>query len=465
MSRLPWIRVEGDRLVDEGGRTVVLAGVGLGGWMNMENFITGYPGAEHHMRAQMLRVLGRDVYEAFFDALDHAFFDVADARHLASLGMNAVRLPINYRHFEDDARPFELKEEGFRRLDRVIDILGEHGIYSVIDLHAVPGSQNQHWHSDNRTHVASFWQHPHFQDRVVHLWEALADRYKDRPEVAGYNPLNEPADEAGDTLLALYDRLEAAIRAVDPRHVLFLDGNRQATDFSIFSRRAEPLPNAVYTVHDYALPGISSGTEYPGVTRGEYFDRDVVEQTFLRRTQYQRETGTPIWVGETGPMYPVDKPHEEWRYTLLRDQLEIFREHGAGWSLWTYKDVGTSGMVTVAPDSGYLRRIAPALDAKKRLGTDSWGGSDEAVRDITGPLEELIGREFPDFAPYPWGLRMHFAVLVRHILLAEPVVELYAECFRGADEATVRELAADFRLDRCTERTALSALVREHLRG
>ena len=43
---LPWIAVDGARLADEHGRTVRLQGVSLGGWMNMENFITGYPGAE-----------------------------------------------------------------------------------------------------------------------------------------------------------------------------------------------------------------------------------------------------------------------------------------------------------------------------------------------------------------------------------------------------------------------------------
>ena len=59
----------------------------------------------------------------------------------------------------------------------------------MIDLHAVPGSQNQHWHSDNPTHVAAFWQHPYFQDRVVNLWVALASRYRGNPWVAGYNPV------------------------------------------------------------------------------------------------------------------------------------------------------------------------------------------------------------------------------------------------------------------------------------
>ncbi len=42
------------------------------------------------------------------------FFDDADARYLASLGMNSVRIPFNYRHFEDDARPFELSGSRIR---------------------------------------------------------------------------------------------------------------------------------------------------------------------------------------------------------------------------------------------------------------------------------------------------------------------------------------------------------------
>jgi hypothetical protein len=40
---------------------------GLGGHMNMENFITGFPGHEHEHRAAMLEVLGQEKYEFFFD--------------------------------------------------------------------------------------------------------------------------------------------------------------------------------------------------------------------------------------------------------------------------------------------------------------------------------------------------------------------------------------------------------------
>lgn len=399
MSDLDFLAVRGTSLADAAGRPVRLTGVGLGGWMNMENFITGYPGNEEAIRRLMRDRMGLEAYDAFFEAFMTDFFDEADAAHLASLGLNSVRIPFNYRHFEDDAAPFELKEEGFARLDRVVSLLARHGIYSILDLHALPGRQNQHWHSDNPTHVAEFWNQRHFRDRVVHLWEALADRFKDRPEVAGYNPINEPSDPTGEVLPAFYERLERAIRAVDPRHVLFLDGNKYSTDFSFLDARAEPMDNTVYTAHDYALPGITSATAYPGVTRGEYFDRTVVEQTFLRRTEYMRRTGTPIWIGEFGPVYSADRSQDPWRLRLLQDQLEIYREHGASWALWTYKDIGLQGLMTVSPESPYLGLIGDLVEKKQRLGVDSWGGSDAGIRDVIDPIDALFDREFPGYSP------------------------------------------------------------------
>lgn len=456
-----WIKVDGDRLVDASGRPVLLAGVGLGGWLNMENFITGYPATESQQRRALRRTLGEEGYRRYFDRFLTDFFDTADARYLASLGLNSVRVPFNYRHFEDDDRPFELKEEGFRWLDRAIDLCEQAGLYTILDLHAVPGHQNQNWHSDNPTHWASFWTHRHFQDRVVHLWEAIADRYRDRPAVAGYNPVNEPADPSGQVVGSFYQRLERAIRAVDPRHVLFLDGNRYSTDFSVFG---EPLPNTVYTAHDYALPGIVTGAVYPGVARGEYFDKDVIEQTFLRRTEYMRRTGTPIWIGEFGPMYTGD-PGRDWsRYRLLRDQLDIYRRHNASWALWTYKDIGLQGLVCPHAESPYLRRIAPALAKKTRLGTDAWGGSDREIRHILDPIEELFDREFADFNPFPWGRRAWISLLVRHVLLAEPLVDDFARCFSGVTPDEAEVLASSFAFDQCARREELATVLAEYSR-
>jgi hypothetical protein len=401
--------------------------------------------------------MGDEAYEAFFAEFLDVFFTDDDARYIASLGLNCVRIAVNYRHFESDDSPGVFLESGFALLDRAIRTCARHGLYTVIDLHATPGGHNQRWHSDNPTHLAGFWTQASFQDRVVMLWEEFARRYRDEPWVAGYNLLNEPGDATGRFIGPFYRRLSAAIRDIDPRHVLFLDGNRHGTEFDAFD---EPAPNTVYTLHDYALSGFADSGEYPGMSRGRYVDRAYLRERFLDRSAYMRRTGTPIWVGEFGPVYSGDPAVDQYRYATLRDQLEIFEEFDAGWSLWTYKDIGLQGVVTVAPDAEYLRLIAPVLRKKARLGVDVWGSTDAGIRDVLAPIEDLVQREFPDFDPAPFGQRQWIATMVRHILLAEPLVEEFAALFRGIDADRARELAGAFAFDRCRERTRLSEVLR-----
>jgi aryl-phospho-beta-D-glucosidase BglC (GH1 family) len=216
----------------------------------MENFITGYPGHEFQHRASMLKVLGKEKYEFFFDRFLHWFFTEKDAEFFASKGLNCLRVPFNYRHFEDDSNPRVLKESGFKHLDRVIEVCARHKIYTILDMHALPGGQNPGWHSDNPTHVASFWIHKDFQDRAVWLWEQIAARYKGNPWVAGYNPINEPCDPEHWRLPAFYERLEQAVRKIDPDHILWLDGNTFAIEWKFFDKK---LPNCVYSLHDYTV--------------------------------------------------------------------------------------------------------------------------------------------------------------------------------------------------------------------
>ncbi|MFC4061273.1 glycoside hydrolase family 5 protein [Planomonospora corallina] len=454
------LRVSGSQLVDSAGTPVRLRGVGLGGWLNMENFITGYPANEEGMRQAVRQAIGEERAELFFDRLLTSFFGPEDADLLASMGVNCVRIPFNYRHLESDERPFEIDEHGFRHLDRVVALLAERGIYSVLDLHAVPGSQNQHWHSDNPTHVAAFWQHRHFQDRVVHLWEAIADRYRDQPYVAGYNPVNEPGDPTGKVVGPFYDRLVKALRAVDPGHVLFLDGNTYSTDFSIFR---EVYENTVFVCHDYALAGFAHGGPYPGYTRGEWVDREQLERTFERRTVFQRQTGTPIWVGEFGPVYTGDPAIDAQRYQILTDQLEIFDAHGAGWSLWTYKDVGLQGLVTTDPAGPYMTRFGEFIAKKTRLGADRWGSTMEETAEALAPLHELLATEFPDWDPYPWGARYQTDDLIRHILIAQALLPEYAARLAGLSDDELLALADSFALPACVRREPLIELLTENL--
>jgi aryl-phospho-beta-D-glucosidase BglC (GH1 family) len=446
------LRTEGRRFVDQEGTAVRLRGACVGGWLNMENFITGYSGNESLMRSTVRRVLGDDRYELFFERLLTTFFDESDAKLLADAGMNCVRFPVNYRHFEDNSKPFEFKKDGFRHLDRAIEACARHGIYSVVDLHALPGSQNHHWHSDNPTHQPAFWDHPHFQDRVVAMWEVIADHYKDNPWVAGYNPINEPADESRQVVGPFYRRLVEAIRKVDNKHILFLDGNTYSTEFDIFD---EPWDNTVYVCHDYAAPGLGGGGDYPGMTGGRYFDKAALQAQYLEHTEYSRRTNTPVWVGEFGPIYTGEDRVDAMRRQLLDHQLDIYRDEGASWAIWMHKDLGRQGIVMVRPDSPYLSRFGDFVAKKNRLGADQWGSDGHGILEVTKPFQDMIARECPDFEPYPWGRFDWVRTLILNITVAQALAYEYAELFRGLGDDELIPLADSFALVNCDVRTTL----------
>ncbi|MEJ2545798.1 MAG: glycoside hydrolase family 5 protein, partial [Calditrichaceae bacterium] len=382
--------VSGNQLVNQKGDTIVLRGFGLGGMLHMENFIDGYPANEETMREELRDVLGKEKYELYFKHFLKNYFTEPDAEYIQSLGLNLVRIPINYRLFEDDMNPGVIKEDAFVHLDRVIDLCAKHQIYTIIDLHALPGSQNQHWHSDNPTHRALFWKHKDFQDRALHLWEVIAERYKDQPWVAGYDLINEPADPTGKKVFPYYKRMYSAVRKIDPNHIMFIEGNTYAKDFSMFT---EVWDNVVYTNHDYARPGF--GGDYPGYIDGKYINKDSLEQVFLGKSDFMLKHNVPTWVGEFGPLYTGDPDQDEMRYQVLKDQLGYYDKYKVSWCIWLYKDMGLHAILHQKDDTPYMRLVSAFLSRKDSLGADAWGANDRNIRQVIEPLETLFEKEFP----------------------------------------------------------------------
>ncbi|CRK45799.1 hypothetical protein BN1723_001142 [Verticillium longisporum] len=356
------LRTSGKDIVDANGNTTT-----LGGWMLMENFINGFPGRENQIRAALLKVLGKEKYDFFFDKFLEYFFTEKDAEFLSSLGFNCLRLSFNYRHFEDDMNPMVIKVEGFKHLDRAIQLCAKYGIYTILDLHSAPGGQNQDWHCDNPTGYAAFWDHKHFQDRVINLWKVIAARYKSNPWVAGFNPLNEPADEQWTRLLSFYDRIVPAIREIDPEHILFLEGNTFSIDFSGFTG---VFPNSVYAIHDYC------GFGFPNRI-GRYQEKPeqdaYIRQMYDRKAAFMKEHNVPVWNGEFGPIYEREDFNPEWethnneRYNMLDRQMAIYPSESIAWSIWCYKDINVMGLAYLSPESPWLKLLAPMIKKKRDL--------------------------------------------------------------------------------------------------
>jgi hypothetical protein len=330
----------------------------------------------------------------------------------------------------------------------------------------VPGGQNPDWHSDNATNHAAFWDHRDHQDRVIWLWSTIAARYRANAWVAGYNVLNEPCDAQHDRLPAFYERIEAAVRAVDPEHVLWLDGNTFAMEWRGFDRA---LPNSVYGLHDYSTMGFPKGVRYAATPE----QKARLEQQFLRKAEFMHARGLPVWNGEFGPVYANARDDgAEWeavndaRYGLLGEQLRIYDKYRIHWSIWLYKDIGLQGMVHAAPESKWMRTIAGFLEKKKMLQLDAWGRRPaKEVEDVINPLVELIDKYIPQSKeqyPTPWATERQIVRLVNQIWMAGCLNDEFAELFRGMGMEELEECARSFHFDECVQRGGLNRVLEAH---
>ncbi|KAK9418243.1 putative Glycoside hydrolase family 5 domain-containing protein [Seiridium unicorne] len=460
-----FLKTSGAKIVDANGNEVLLRGTTLGGWMMMENFMNGFPGREHQIRDALEKVLGKEKRDFFFDKFLEYFFTEKDAEFFVSLGFNCVRLSFNYHHFEDDMNPFVIKEEGFKHLDRAIDICSKYGIYTILDLHSAPGGQNQDWHCDNPTGYAAFWDHKHFQDRVVNLWEVLAKRYGSNPWIAGFNPVNEPADVEWTRLLAFYDRIVPAIRNIDSNHILFLEGNTFSMDFSGFSK---VFPNTVYAIHDYCGFGFPNRI---GRYQGEPEQDAYIRRMYDRKVEFMNKHNVPVWNGEFGPIYERADHNPEWevqndeRYNMLDKQMAIYTSESIAWSIWAYKDINIMGLTYVSPDSAWMKLLGPIIKKKRDLAVDSWAYDDAHLQEgLFGPLHKW----FEDNVPaqynkkYPWQWRMHMHVFrgIRGITMAEYMIPEWADYFKNKSFEELDEIAASWKFENCMQRERLNQLLR-----
>ena len=124
----------------------------------------------------------------------------------------------------------------------------------------------------------------------------MAARYKNNTWIAGYNLLNEPADKQWTRLLDFYDRIMPAVRAVDPEHIVFLEGNTFSMDFSGFTG---VFPNAVYAIHDYCGFGFPNRIgRYVGDQEQDMYIRKMYD----RKVEFMKKHNVPIWNGEVFPV-------------------------------------------------------------------------------------------------------------------------------------------------------------------
>jgi len=278
IKRLPWLRVEGQWIVDENGNRIQLRGAGC-----------DYTAYEKY-----------DILESYFALL-------------SSKGCNLVRLGFNVPgHRIGGGTVYDPA-----KMDRTLALCKKYGLYAVLDCHHY--SEWVNWFSD-----------------LKNFWVNVATRYANESAIAWYELMNEPYAVPPSEFRSYMKELTDAIRAVGDNHIIayaeyakwtyeWLEGDiwPEARRFWNVSQVFEP--NSIYSVHHW--PGAltrGAATDLP-----TYYCEASEYVYFLRflRDQLQK----PVWAGEFGS-YNYTAPN--WDLDHVIEIMRLCEDAGIPWCIW-----------------------------------------------------------------------------------------------------------------------------------
>lgn len=362
-----YLKTSGTKIVNQKNEEVVLRGFNLGVWLsksfslmqvkalapNKESFLKmGYSCINGVAFNEILNnnfgtINARNINDVYYQN----FITASDLDLIAQSGANVVRVPFEYGLFlneKDSSGNYTYKSAedialAWKYLDWIITECGKRGIYVILDMHVVPGRQNQGGWCENYT----FFEDAKAQNAVVDLWKQIASRYKSNQAVAGYDLINEPQAKVA-VLEPIYNKIYKAIRSVDSRHIIFMEENCVYcgyTDPDVKSKKdvigALPRPskynwqNVVYSTHDYFYNrdpkfnnNIDTTTSVAVLKQRMKIKTDKI---VAKRADYN----VPYYVGEfshLGTTENLSTYKEAWKYGM-----DLYDKYNISYTPWSYK--------------------------------------------------------------------------------------------------------------------------------
>ena len=317
------LKTDGKKIVDENGSEVLLRGYAPGGWLLIEGYMMhetdGSVGAQHEIKEKLIDLMGSDKTEEFFKKWRENHFTKRDVDSLAAWGFNSIRVPLHYNLFtlpiqeEPVSGQNTWLDTGFDIVDNILEWAKPHNMYVILDLHAAPGGQGRNTDiSDYDPDKPSLWESEQNKSKTVALWKKIAERYKDNEWIGGYDLLNETNWELPNGNKALKDlfvRITDAIREVDDKHIIIIEGNDYANNFTGLTPPWDD--NMVYSFHKYWNSTNDDDLNWILPIRDEH--------------------NVPLWMGESG----------ENSNTWYTDAVTLFEDNNVGWAWWAMKKIGS----------------------------------------------------------------------------------------------------------------------------
>ena len=329
-----YLKADGKNIVNENGETVILRGMGLGGWMLQEGYMlqtASFANAQYKIRNSIEGLIGQEDTDLFYDAWLANHVRKADIDSLKAWGFNSVRLPMHYNLYtlpieaEPVAGAHTWLTKGFEMTDSLISWCKENEMYVILDLHATPGGQGKdEGISDYDPSKPSLWESAENQAKTVALWKKLAERYVNEPWIGGYDLINETNWEMTNNapLKQIYLDITAAIREVDTKHIIFIEGNWFANDFTNLTPPWDD--NLVYSPHKYWSINDQASIQW------------VLD--------LQQNYNVPLYFGEWG------ENSNPW----FKDAIDLFESNGIGWAVWPMKKIESiAGPLSIVKTDDY----------------------------------------------------------------------------------------------------------------
>ncbi|MFH1119483.1 MAG: carbohydrate-binding protein [Bacteroidota bacterium] len=346
-----FLHTGGKLIYDGNGNELILRGIGTGNWLLQEGYMmktSAFAGTQHEFRQKLIGTIGIENTDTFYEAWLDNHFTRTDVDSMKAWGFNSVRVAMHYKWFtlpiEDEPVTGQdtWLEDGFVRIDSLLDWCSDNQMYLILDLHGAPGGQGHDANiSDYDDTKPSLWESAENRRKTVALWERLAGRYATEPWMGGYDLINEPNWELpGGTLLKqLYQQITTAIRAVDPNHIIIIEGNWFANDYTGLTPPWDN--NMVYSFHKYWTYNTASSIDWMKTIRNNH--------------------NVPIWLGESG------ENSNSW----FTDLIALCETNKIGWSWWPVKKDGINNVLRVTAGQNYDNLVSfwtsgsPALTSQQ----------------------------------------------------------------------------------------------------
>ncbi len=342
-----FLKADGKRIVDDKGNNIILRGMGLGGWMLQEGYMfnVGNIGPQYKIKEKITGLAGSEKANEFYNQwlLNHT--RKIDVDSMASWGFNSIRLPMHFALYtlpsgkEPVAGRDTWLDQGFALTDSLLSWCKANQMYLILDLHAAPGGQGNDVNiSDRDAAKPSLWQSEKDKEKTIALWKHLAARYANEPWIGGYDIINEPNwgfdstknkngldEQSNAPLRQLMMDITAAIRSVDKKHIIIIEGNGWGNNYNgIFPKWDD---NMVLSFHKY----------------GNFNNKEAI-QKFL---DLREQNNIPLWMGESG----------ENSNTWFTEAIALDEANNIGWAWWQEKKMGINNPLQIKVTPSYQKLL------------------------------------------------------------------------------------------------------------